>query len=911
MKIRIFALAKELDMDSKVLIKHCNDAGVKVKSSALASVMPEERDIVLAYLKEQGETSSDSSTESEESLAPVRVVAAEIKKKVRSIKAMVHRGQSSLIRKHKRVEQEAPEDPEEPENSEEPEAETPEVVEVEPEEKEVAAPIAEATKVTKAVDLDDVKEQDSGPKVKPLSRDDYVPVGGSLSTSIREMTPRASGMANRTRTKAKNVLPAVAAPPPMAQMKPKVEKKGKVAAQKPDLKLTPEVLENQSPLAAHLKKHSESKRDRDSDGQEKRKGAGSVGLVEARQQRREKRKQVNLSDDSDRGGRYRRRPPKRRRKSASNTPLKTEGEIEFPITIRTLAEAIGRPAKLIMSTLFAQGKMVTINDALDEETALELSLELGVDLTIKRGRNIEEELLEQFESEETDNEVLVTRPPIVTILGHVDHGKTTLLDTIRSSNVADGEAGGITQHIASYQVEHKGHKLTFVDTPGHAAFSAMRARGANVTDIIILVVAADDGVMPQTAECISHAKAAGVPIIVAMNKIDLPDANEQKVLQDLSAHEIFASEWGGEVEVIRTSATTGQGIDDLLETILLTAELHELKENPDRPAVGVCLEAFQDEGRGPLAWFLVQKGTLKVGDVVLCGETSGRVRAMYNDQDVAISEAGLSMPVVVAGLGAVPAAGAHFYVMSDIEEAREVVEDRRHQGRVEELALTSGGPRTLEDILGAAREGVVQDLPLVIKADTPGSIEALKSEIGKLEHPDVRVKFLHDGVGGVNESDVSLAGASGAIIVAFHVIAEDRALQLADTEGVDIRRYNIIYEVTDEIKRLLEGMLEPEKVEVSTGRALVLRTFQTSKYGTIAGCRVLQGSIDRSNRVHVIRDQTVLNNYEIYSLRREKEAVKEVRDGMECGIRLDGFNDIKEGDLLEAFRVDKIKRTLD
>ncbi|MCH7686878.1 MAG: translation initiation factor IF-2, partial [Planctomycetes bacterium] len=463
---------------------------------------------------------------------------------------------------------------------------------------------------------------------------------------------------------------------------------------------------------------------------------------------------------------------------------------------------------------------------------------------------------------------------------------------------------------AAYQVNHKGRLLTFVDTPGHAAFGEMRARGANVTDIVVLVVAADDGVMPQTVECISHAKAANVPIVVAMNKIDLPDADEQKVLQELANYGVLPAEWGGDVEVIRTSALSGQGLDHLLETLLVTAELQEFKANPNCPAVGICLEAFRDEGRGPLAWVIVQKGTLKIGDFAVCGRAYGRIRAIYNDNDQEIQEAGPSCPVKVAGLDFVSGAGDPFYVMPDLDDARKVAESRRYVGRTEVLAGRSV-PRTLEDILEVARGGTTQDLPLIIKTDTPGSLEALRSEIEKFEHPEVQVRIVHEGVGGVNESDVALAEASGAIIIAFHVVPEDRALQMADQNGVDIRRYSIIYEVTETIKRALEGLLEPERVQVTTGRALVLRTFHISRYGTIAGCRVLSGTIERSHRVNVIRDQTILNDYAIASLKREKDDVKEVREGMECGIRLEGFNDVKEGDLLESYRIDEIKRTLD
>ena len=439
----------------------------------------------------------------------------------------------------------------------------------------------------------------------------------------------------------------------------------------------------------------------------------------------------------------------------------------------------------------------------------------------------------------------------------------------------------------------------------------MRARGANVTDIIVLVIAADDGVMPQTEECISHAKNAGVPIVVALNKMDLPEVDEQRCLQQLAQHDLLPAEWGGETEVIRTSGETGLGLDNLIETLQLTAELQEYQANPDRNAIGVCLEAFRDEGRGVISWFIVQKGTLKVGDSILCGSTYGKIRAIYNDKGKEIKEAGPSMPVKVAGLSEIPKAGVHFFVMKDIEEAREVAEGRLHEGREEALSTGTGKPATIEDILKKVREGEgAQDLPLIIKADTPGSLEAIRGELGKFDHPEVQIQIVHQGVGGVNESDVYLASASKAIIIAFHVVAEDRAAQLAEKEGVEVRRYNIIYEVTEQIRLSLEGLLRPERVEVTTGRAIVLRTFSISRFGTIAGCRMLNGTIARDNRIHVIRDNTVLNDYRIGSLKREKDDAKEVREGMECGIRLEGFNDVKDGDLLEAFRIDEIKRTL-
>ena len=704
------------------------------------------------------------------------------------------------------------------------------------------------------------------------------------------------------------------------------------------MRLTPrELIASQGkPLQEHLNKHAEDKKNKkrgdivDDTLEEgvKRPGARGVagkaplagapaagtGLLGDRKARQARRaKGTGLPDEEVAAGetKVRFRPKGRSgRRSSTQTPLKTSAEIELPITIRSLSATIGRPANVLMGTLMRSGAMTmpNINASLTEDIALDLALELGVDLRIKRGRDIEQELAESIEPR-SGGENAMTRPPIVTILGHVDHGKTTLLDKIRSTNVAGGEFGGITQHIAAYQVVHGGKKITFLDTPGHAAFGEMRARGANVTDVAVLVVSAGDGVMPQTVEAISHAKAAEVPIVVALNKIDLPDKNEQRILQELAAQNVLAAEWGGDTEVVRTSGLVGTGIDQLLETLLTIAELGELTADPDRAAHGVCVEAFRTEGRGVLVWMIVQDGTLRKGDAVLCGPAFGRIRNIYDDHDQEIDEAGPSTPVKVAGLDIVPGAGDQFFVVSDMEEARQVALARRDRGREKHLSQR-GRPRTLQDIIDAAATGEVRDLPVIIKTDTPGSVEALRGEILKFQHPEVRVNILHEGVGGVNESDVYLASASGAIIVAFHVVPEDSAQILADREGVEIRRYGIIYEVTDDIKNALEGLLRPDKVEVPTGRALVLQTFAISRFGLIAGCRVLNGLIERNNRVHLIRDNRILNDYNILSLKRGKDDAKEVREGLECGIRLEGFDDIKEGDIFQAFRVDEVKRTL-
>jgi translation initiation factor IF-2 len=761
--------------------------------------------------------------------------------------------------------------------------------------------------------------------------DEYVPPGGARAGStIREMKPRGSisigdseaGQQRRPKPKPKPALPTIAAPPNYKAPVIRGASKEEAPAQKPDIPLSPDIFGQNSPLRDHLNKNAEQKKRRKKgEGEGGQLGAISstsfIGEEDDKEKRpgvavRDRRQNWRSGQDRGEGTERKKRPMRFRQRRAEPVNLKTEAEIAPPITIRSLSEALGRPAKDLQRILFDRGEMTTINQALAEETAMELAMELGVDLTIRRAKDLEQELIEETEAPDAP-ESLIDRPPIVTILGHVDHGKTTLLDKIRSANVAAGEAGGITQHIAAYQVEHGGKKITFVDTPGHAAFSEMRARGANLTDIVVLVVAADDGVMPQTVECISHARAANVPMIVALNKSDLPQATDQRVqriLQDLATNHVQPTEWGGETDVIRTSGVTGRGVEDLLETILLSTEMRGLKANPERPAVGVCLEAFRDEGRGVMAWLVVQKGTLKVGDVVLCGEADGRIRAIYDDQDRPIESAGPSTPVKVAGLDGMPGAGDPFWVMHDIEQARAMAQKRRDLGRAATLTGRDR-PRSMEDILSAARDGEVQDLPLIIKADTQGSIEALRSEIEKFSHPEVRVTIVHEGVGGVNESDVALAEASRAIIIAFHVVPEERARAAAERAGVDVKRYDIIYEVTETIKRSLEGLLTPERKQVNTGRAVVLKTFQISRLGTIAGCRVLSGTIERSNRINVIRDQTILNSYDIASLKRGKDDAREVRDGMECGIRLDGFNDVKEGDVLEAYRVDEIKRTLD
>lgn len=936
MKIRIFTLAKELNMDSKVLIGYCQKLGMNLKDSPLASVSEEERDRVLAFIK-QGAGAQDG-TPKAETLTPTREPVKPTVGKVPTIRALAPRPQPGRDRRDEETAEPAAEEalaatPAEAPTA--PESDKPQIKPVAAESKvdALAAPEAEG------IDPNDddgsaeapAAAREPGSPLSPFRREDYLPASGSMRTMAPRgnMTQIAPPASRRPKSRPTPQLPKLAEPPPAPKAPASAAAASAEApAQKPEMRLSRELLEAK-PLHEHMRQHKEENK-RKATGDDfteeyteevKRPGVkggakigvGGASLQSERKQRQAKRSRGGVLTEDDEmasaaSERLRHRVRSGRR-HVGPAPAKTSAEIAPPITFRSLSLAMGRPVKELMGIMARQGgTMPMINMTLDEETALDLALECGIDLHIQRERDIEQELADATVAA-ASAEGRITRPPIVTILGHVDHGKTTLLDKLRSTNVAAGEVGGITQHIAAYQVEHNGKKLTFLDTPGHAAFGEMRARGANVTDIAVLVVAANDGVMPQTIEALNHARAAGVPIVVALNKSDLPDRNEQRVLTDLASQELLAAEYGGDTEVVRTSGLTGLGLDNLLETLLTVAELRELTADPSRVAHGVCLEAFRDEGRGALAWLIIQDGTLHKGDVILCGQAYGRIRSMYDDQDHEIEEAGPSTPVRVAGLDMVPGAGDRFFVVKNLEEARIVATENRNRGRDKQLAQR-GKVRSLQEILTAAETGGVQELPIIVKADTPGSLEALKSEITRFQHPEVHVNVLHEGVGGVNESDVYLASASGAIIVAFHVVAEDRAEQLAEREGVEIRPYGIIYEITDDIKKVMEGLLPPERVETLTGRALVLKVFEISRFGKIAGCRVLNGVIERSNRIRVERDQRILNEYAIASLKREKDDAREVRDGLECGIRLEGFDDIKEGDIFRAFKVEEIKRTL-
>lgn len=572
------------------------------------------------------------------------------------------------------------------------------------------------------------------------------------------------------------------------------------------------------------------------------------------------------------------------------------------LTVGDLARRANIAAGDIIKKLIKMGMMISINDVIDFDTAFLVASEFHVKVEPEVVVTIEERIIDDSEDDDTN---LVPRSPVVVVMGHVDHGKTSILDAIRSADVASGEAGGITQHIGAYRVDIGGEKITFLDTPGHEAFTTMRARGASVTDIAVLVVAADDGIMPQTVEAINHAKAANVSIIVAINKMDKDGANPDHVKQQLTEYELVPEEWGGDVICVPVSAKTKQGIDTLLENILLVAEMNELKANPDRAAKGTVIEARRDKGRGTIATILVQNGTLHTGDIVVAGTSVGRVRAMMNDRGERVKEAGPSVPVEITGLDEVPAGGDVVNAVSDERLARELVEQRRQS--IKEEQFKQQNLVTLDNLFDRMKEGEVKELKIIVKADVNGSVEAVKQSLVKLSNDEVKVNVIHGGVGAINESDVMLANASDAIIVGFNVRPDPAAADNAATSGVDIRLYRIIYECIEEIESAMKGMLAPKYREVDLGRAEVRQVLKISSVGTVSGSYVLSGKITRSAQIRVVRDGAIITVDQISSLRRFKDDVKEVKDGFECGITLEKFNDIKEGDIFEAFIVEEYR----
>ncbi len=984
MPVRIYALAKELNLDSKELVQVCRKAGIPGKGSALASLDDDEVVKVKSYLS-GGEKKSTKTGGSARGGAAATGDTGKPEAYTRDdYIAPGHVGKIQVLPTESRT---ASSKPAEAADAEPPKPDRPK--KAPPLKRRVAAETSGEPKPKPPAEPgEDVSGQvpaDAPPEVEaqtaategaptepsadaPTTPPSDAPVRPSLDAPVRmpgeipskppTLTPnkpaaKTSGKAPVRKTRRPVIKLANM---PEIKQPTRAAKKDEIKAQKPDIRLPKHAISGQkTPLddvaknqleqesqkskkpADGGKKRADKKSasmDRDIDaplsgkgskrrGSEGRSDRGLAGMASARADRQKTRKsrtRGRFARPDDRDARTTRRPRTLTRRRNVNTaaPRKDKVALEVPCTIREFSEASGVSSGQVLKSLMGMGvATLNINAQLDEELAETLAMELGVDVEFKQQASLEESLIDELESHEDEPESLQPRPPVITFLGHVDHGKTSLLDYIIGTNVVSGEAGGITQHIRAYEISKDGRKISFVDTPGHAAFTEMRARGANVTDIAVLVVAADDGVMPQTAEAISHAKAAGVPIIVALNKMDLPGANPDRVLQQLAAQDLLPSEWGGDVEVVRTSATTGDGVDELLETVLVTAEMHELTANPNRKAIGVCLESEQESGRGVVAKLIVQEGTLELGDIILCGSAFGRVKAMYETlrPKRRLKKAGPSTPVNVTGFDDAPGAGDKFYVLDDISQAREIAGQRADRSRAQSLAGLSTKV-SFEEFQRRLSEGNLADtaevvtLNLIIRTDVRGSIEAIEKELTKLDHPEVQIKVLHKAVGAITAADVMLAHASQAVIIGFNVIPDEAARALADEKEVEIRRYDVIYKVTDDIKAMLEGKLKPEERIVELGHALVKRVFPISRVGAVAGCYVVRGSIARGCRVRINREGRTIGDYELESLRHDKDDVKEVPRGMECGMKLSGFNDVKQDDILEAYTIEEVARTL-
>ena len=617
------------------------------------------------------------------------------------------------------------------------------------------------------------------------------------------------------------------------------------------------------------------------------------------------KQQVSVSDfDEDKSGYRKLRVKKQKQQTVQTIKIEHAVVTTENIPLKVLSEKLGITAVEITKRLFKEGIAKTINDSLDYDTAAYIASDLGIELEYKPEKTAEEALDEIYNAEVAGSEGAVTRPPVVTVMGHVDHGKTSLLDKIRSTNVTAGEAGGITQHIGAYSVTVKGKTITFLDTPGHEAFTAMRARGASVTDIVVLVVAADDGIMPQTVEAINHAKAANVPIIVAVNKMDKTEANLERVKQGLTNNGLVPEEWGGDAIVVPVSAKTGAGIDDLLDAINLVAEVKELKANPDQSARGTIIEAKLDKGKGPVASVLIQNGTLHTGDNVISGTTTGRVRAMIDDKGRTVKAAGPSMAVSILGLEEVPNAGDSIIAVAQDKLMKQIQEERK---RKESESMVKAQTRvTLDDVFGKIAEGKIKALNIIVKGDVQGSVEAVKQSLLKLSNDEVRVNILHSGAGAITESDVMLADSSNAIIVGFNVRPDTKAKALAEHGGVDVRCYRIIYELLDDIQAALKGMLAPKYREIMTGKCDVLQTFKITGVGMVAGCYVTEGKIVRSGKLRIYRDNVMIVEGAVRQLKRFKDDVKEVSGGFECGVSIEGFDGIKIGDVIECYITEEI-----
>ena len=868
-KIRVYELATKLGLDNSVLVDKLNQAGIEVKNHM--SALEEE----VAHKFEAGQSDQASDAPAGET------VEVEVKEE---------RISSGLIRRRKKVVKKEPAPEEAPATTED------------------AAPVAE-----EAVDQEETtpekmsaKEEITEAAETPQAETEAVEIEAPAE-KVEKAAPAKKKEKKETVTRAK-ILGRVELPKPAER--PRRQAATPVRGKRPapvDRKRADRPGRPAAPATPMMQPEIPSEKEGRST-KKKKKGRDNVARTNTDGPRRKTRREVYEPDRNERyrKGRKSTRPAKKTEITQSKA-IKRKIRISDVITIGELAKRMGVKANDLIKELMSQGQMVTINHPLDYESASILASDFGYE--VENVAFDEDTILAPSSLDaKVDDENQVPRPPVITIMGHVDHGKTSLLDSIRAANVTEGEAGGITQHIGAYDVEIDDRKMTFLDTPGHEAFTAMRARGAQVTDIVILVVAADDGVMPQTKEAINHSRAAGVPIIVAVNKIDKPDANPDRVMQELSELELLPESWGGETIFVNVSAKEKTNIDQLLEMILLQAEVLELKANPDMQAQGVVVEARLDKGRGAITTVLVQQGTMKIGDPIVAGLHYGRVRSMTNDQGQAVEEAGPSFPVEVTGLTGVPEAGESFHAVADEKTAKDVAQHRHHKIREAELAKSSRV--SLEELYARIQEGDVKELKIIVKADVQGSAEAVSTTLTKLSTDACRLIVIHSGVGGITETDISLAAASNAIVLGFNVRPAPKATRFAELEGVDIRLYKIIYEAVDDIKNAMEGLLAPTLTEEDLGRAEVREAFNVSKVGTIAGCYVASGKILRNAHARLLRDDVVVWTGKLTSLRRFKDDVKEVSNNYECGIGLENYNDIKPGDIIEAYEIIETKTSL-
>jgi translation initiation factor IF-2 len=921
-KIRIYALARELNVEWKDLLDVCRQAGFDVKNQ-LSSLDADQRDLVAQMLKRGGSGVAVA--------APPKATAPVIPQVMTPVRQL----HTARPKREPEVARSAPAAVV-PQEQIAPSA-TPESAEATPPEETGRQVTAPAAKVADQPTVRGPKVAGAAPSSTKQAEMAYTP--SPLSAKVRDLSQPKTEGGQRPRAVRPTSRPSAVvriAKPPTLKPSPKDDKRAQEpTAQKPLMKLSPEMLKapgikpedliNRAGAPGAAAPPVEIEDDDDTARGGKARPGQVTGREKRHQQRNERAKQRRDRQDADvRGGRVilpieDERPQQtkqrlhklKRRPQGPTQPRKGRIPVEIPITVRALSEAVGIKSGDLLFRLQEHGvNNVNINSTVDAELATLVALDVGCELEIKKPPDAEDSLLAELQKPD-DIDQLRPRAPIVTIMGHVDHGKTTLLDKIRQSNVAATEAGGITQVIRAWRVEHQGKPITFLDTPGHQAFTKMRARGAQVTDIAVIVDAADDGVMPQTEEAINHAKAAGVPIVVAINKIDLPNANINRTRQQLYALGIIPDNMGGDAPFVEMSAAKGQGIDLLLETLSLLADLRELKANPEKAARGICLEAMLSEGQGVLATLLVRDGTLRQGDVLVCGAAYGRVRAMYDDLGRPCEVAGPSVPVRITGLDQVPNADDGFLVVPELALAREIAEKRK--AKQLEASQAKREPIRLENL----SEAKIAELKVILKADFRGSIEAIRKELEKFQHAEVRVRILHTGIGAITESDVTLALTSpeDTLIVGFNVVPDDRAKALADERGVQVREYNIIYNLTDDIKSALEGKLKPEEKIVYLGRAVVRQIFKISRVGTIAGCFVTEGTVERSAKVRLIRQGVVIypprdRNAGLDSLKRFKDDVREVSKGFECGLKIAGYDDIKVDDVVEAFRIEQEKRTL-